>query len=36
MDEEGETTVRATIYPCTGDGESLIADFSDSLFTVRS
>jgi len=36
MDEEGETTVRATIYPCTSDGESLIADFSDSLFTIRS
>jgi hypothetical protein len=36
MDEEGETTVRATIYPCTSDGESLIADFSNSLFTVRS
>jgi len=36
MDEEGETTVRATIYPCTSDDKSLIADFSDSLFTVRS
>jgi hypothetical protein len=36
MDEEGETTVRATVYPCTSDGQSLIADFSNSLFTVRS
>jgi hypothetical protein len=36
MDEEGETTVRATIYPCTTDGQSLLADFSDTAFTVRS
>ena len=35
MDEEGEITVRATIYPCTTDGLSLIADFSDNLFTIR-
>jgi hypothetical protein len=35
MDEEGETTVRATIYPCTTDGRSLIAEFTDSLFTIR-
>jgi hypothetical protein len=35
MDEEGEITVRATIYPCTTDGQSLIADFSDNLFTIR-
>jgi hypothetical protein len=35
MDEEGEVTVRATIYPCDSDDKSLIADFSDSLFTVR-
>lgn len=35
MDEEGEITVRATIYPCDQSGQSLIADFSDSLFTVR-
>ena len=36
MDEEGETTIRATIYPCTPDGQSLIADFRDELFTIRS
>lgn len=35
MDEEGETTVRGTIYPCTADGRSRIADFSDALFTIR-
>lgn len=35
MDEEGEITVRATIYPCTTDGQSLIADLSDNLFTIR-
>lgn len=35
MDEEGEITVRATIYPCTTDGQSLIADFSNNLFTIR-
>jgi len=35
MDEEGETTVRATIYPCTTDGQSLIAEFTNSLFTIR-
>lgn len=36
MDEEGEVTVRATIYPCDSSDRSLIADFSDNLFTVRS
>lgn len=36
MDEEGETTVRASSYPCTADGKSLLADFSSNLFTVRS
>lgn len=36
MDEEGETTIRATSYPCTTDGLSLIADFSDTVFTIRS
>jgi hypothetical protein len=36
MDEEGETTVRATHYPCTPDGLSLLSDFSSNLFTVRS
>jgi hypothetical protein len=35
MDEEGEITVRATIYPCTTDSQSLIADFNDNLFTVQ-
>lgn len=35
MDEEGETTIRASSYPCTTDGLSLLADFSDTLFTVR-
>jgi hypothetical protein len=34
MDEEGEITVRGTNYPCTSDGLSEIADFSDSIFTV--
>lgn len=34
MDEEGEVTVRATIFPCDTDDRSLIADFSNSLFTV--
>lgn len=34
MDEEGEVTVRATIFPCDTDDKSLIADFSNSLFTV--
>lgn len=35
MDEEGEMTVRATIYPCDVNDQSLIADFSDSLFTIN-
>jgi hypothetical protein len=35
MDEEGEVTVRATIYPCDTDDNSLIADFRDSLFTIQ-
>lgn len=34
MNEEGEVTIRATGYPCTQAGTSLIADFSDGLFTV--
>ena len=34
MDEEGEITVRAANYPCDSNGNSLIADFSDALFTV--
>lgn len=35
MDEEGEITVRANSYPCTTDGLSLLADFRDTVFTVR-
>jgi hypothetical protein len=35
MDEEGEVTVRASIYPCDSSDRSLIADFTDSLFTIR-
>jgi hypothetical protein len=34
MDEEGEITVRGTNYPCTTDGLSEIANFSDNSFTV--
>jgi hypothetical protein len=34
MDEEGEITVRASEYPCDTNDNSLIADFSDGLFTV--
>lgn len=35
MDEEGEVSVRATEHPCDTSSQSLIADFSDGLFTVR-
>jgi hypothetical protein len=35
MDEEGEVTVRAVEHPCDSSGQSLIADFTDSLFQVR-
>ena len=35
MDEEGEVTVRAAEHPCDSSGQSLIADFSDGLFTIR-
>lgn len=35
MDEEGEVTVRGTIFPCDTSDNSLIADFSDNLFTVQ-
>lgn len=35
MDEEGEVTVRAVEHPCDESGQSLIADFSDGLFTIR-
>lgn len=34
MDEEGEVTVRASIFPCDADDKSLIADFRASLFTI--
>lgn len=36
MDEEGEVTVRATIFPCDSNDNALISDFSSNLFTVRS
>jgi hypothetical protein len=35
MDEEGEVTVRGTIFPCDASDNSLIADFSDNLFTIQ-
>ena len=35
MDEEGEIGVRATEHPCDTNGLSLIADFTDSLFSIR-
>jgi hypothetical protein len=38
MDEEGEVTVKALEHPCDESGGKLlsrVADFSDSLFTVR-
>jgi hypothetical protein len=35
MDEEGEVSVKALEHPCDAAGLSLIANFSDSLFTVR-
>jgi hypothetical protein len=38
MDEEGEVTVKAMEHPCDNSGNQLlskIANFSDSLFTVR-
>jgi hypothetical protein len=35
MDEEGEVSVRAVEHPCDNSGQSLIADFSDGLFTIR-
>jgi hypothetical protein len=34
MDEEGEISVRAIEHPCDSNGQSLIADLSDSLFTI--
>jgi hypothetical protein len=35
MDEEGEVAVRAMEHACDTSGLSLIADFSDALFTIR-
>jgi hypothetical protein len=35
MDEEGEVTIRGTIFPCDASDNSLIADFSDNLFTIQ-
>ena len=35
MDEEGEVAVRAVEHPCDSSGLSLIADFTDGLFTIR-
>ena len=35
MDEEGEVTVKALEHQCDAAGQSLIANFSDSLFTIR-
>ena len=35
MDEEGQVTVKATIFPCDPSDNALISDFSDDLFTVR-
>ena len=35
MDEEGEVSVRAVEHPCDSNGQSMIADFSDSLFLIR-
>jgi hypothetical protein len=34
MEEDGQTTIRASEHPCTSQGLSLIADFNDSLFDV--
>ena len=35
MDEEGQVTVRGTIFPCDESDNSLIADFSDNLFAIQ-
>lgn len=35
MDEEGEVGVKAVEHPCDSSGQSLIANFSDSLFSIR-
>jgi hypothetical protein len=34
MDEEGEVTIRATIFPCDSQGKALISNFQDELFSV--
>lgn len=34
MDEEGEVSVKAIDHACDGNGDSLIANFTDSLFTI--
>jgi hypothetical protein len=35
MDEEGEVSVKALEHPCDTNGDSLIANFGDALFTIR-
>jgi len=35
MDEEGEVTVKAVEHECDANGQSLIANFDDSLFVIR-
>jgi hypothetical protein len=34
MDEEGEVSVKAIDHACDGSGDSLIANFTDSLFAI--
>jgi hypothetical protein len=34
MDEEGEATIRATLFPCDGQGKALISNFREELFDV--
>lgn len=35
MDEEGEVSVKAIEHACDSNGDSLIANFTDSLFSIR-
>jgi len=35
MNEEGEVSVKAIEHACDSNGDSLIADFTDGLFTIR-
>jgi len=35
MDEDGQVSVKAIEHPCDESGQSLIADFSDGLFSIR-